>query len=647
MKPGLFRWVALLLALNVSLGLSATPPAKASQTAVMIGTEAIKITADTNSFLKYKTVFRPLEQEGAAYNYEERVLAGTGKVSVVSLSPASALMTGYRVTESEAGHFFQSLVDAGVFDLPVRWSALEDPLLRKVPIRAPFTQSPDFAPGYELELQLGGKRLKTAFPVYDRPAFPPSAASKVIKLIEAFFIEMDARAGKEHGLQDLYRETLNGPKPLISDLSEIRSGLRSHELTNRIVSAARLSLLADQTNVVRECISILDDPDERVRMAAKAGLEKTGTNAIAATPLLSNLLRRHSRDSIRLLAAGELRRGDPQDATIRDVLLDGMKDQNADVRQACAGALTKFKFQSPEHWEKWHSLLISHEYRTNAAVLKLLPLDWTNNVPPALREQLTGDLLKLLMNDTEEIRTLAVGGLHPFIRSDSSVQSAVIERMQKDTAPNVRRAALWCVRDSLYDSPIFESLVVQAAADPVPEIKATALEILAGRSAGKALTDDMLLEAISSSDWRLRINAAWLLAQRKRPESVPVLLAEMEQYGNRRVNTAEYLAQFGPEVLPLLRPQLNSLKISTVKSLFSALALANIHEFGPDILAATRHTDPSMRAHALKALSWLKLDNADVRMACETLKNDPDETVRKEAEDCLAFLNQLKKRRRN
>jgi HEAT repeat protein len=324
-----------------------------------------------------------------------------------------------------------------------------------------------------------------------------------------------------------------------------------------------------------------------------------------------------------------------------------MKDQSQEVRESCASALHKFKLISPEHWEKWHSLLISPEYRTNVAALNLLPMEWTNNVPVVQHARLVGDLKKLLVNDTDEIRSLAAYRLQPLIRSDVTIQSAVIERMQKDTAPKVRYAALSSIRNFLYDSSELESLLVQAAVDPAPEIKAYAMETLAQRSAGKALSDGMLLEATNSSDWRLRINAAWLLAQRKRPESVPVLLAEMEQYGDRRVNTAEYLAQFGPEVLPLLRPQLNSLKISTVKSLFTALALANIREFGPDILAATRHTDPSMRAHALKALSWLKLDNADVRMACETLKNDPDETVRKEAEDCIAFLNQLKKRRRN
>lgn len=625
---------ALLIGPGLLLGWSASSSPK-----------GIKVSRDTNTVFIYKTVFQPVEGDGG-YHYEERKIQGTGSVSVVSLSPHSALLGGYQVTEEEAERFLQSLVDAGIFELPVRWADLKDPLLRKVPVTAPFTQSPSFAPGYEVELRVGNKVIKTAFPVYERPAFPPAAASRVIKLIEAFFREMDERDRKNQALSDLYRSTLDGPAPNLSDLASIRANLRSHELTNRIVSAARLTLLADQTNVVQECISILDDPDERVRMAAETGLRKTGTNSIAATPLFVDLLRRHSRDSIRLLAARELRRGDPQDAGIRDVLLQGMKDRSPDVRNVCAGALTKFKLQSPEHWEKWHNLLISPEYRTNAAALNLLPLNWTNSVPVALHEQLISDLLKLLVNGTKEIRVMAVHGLHPFIRSDPSVQSAVIERMLKDAAPEVRRTAFWGVKTSLYNSPEFESLLVQVAADPVPEIKATALEALAVRSAGKAVSNDMLLQAISSPERILRVNAAWLLALRKDPQAVPVLLADIEENGDR-VNTGRYLAQFGPEVLPLLRPKLNHLKNTTIKSIFSALASANIREAGPDMLAATRHADPDIRAHAIKSLRWLGLDNPEVRAAYDVLKNDPDETVCKEAQDAITVLDQLKKRRRN
>ncbi|HEY1172601.1 MAG TPA: HEAT repeat domain-containing protein [Verrucomicrobiae bacterium] len=638
------------MALSTSSGESASSSSKDrkndTQTAVTAIREAITLSRDTNTVFTYKAIFQPIDPTITGHSYEERKLTGAGKVSVVSLSSRSAAMTGYKVTEEEAERFFQSLIDAGIFTLPTRWTSLSDPLLRKVPIQAPYTQSPDFAPGYELEMQVGDKRIKTAFPVYDRPTFPPSSASKIVKLVEAFFDRMEERVANERSLRDLHNEALKGYEPDLNDLPSIRSGLKSNELTNRIVSAARLSLLAEKTNLVQECISILDDPNEHVRNAAETGLRKTGTNAVSSTPQLSNLLRRHSRESVREIAARTLLRGDPQDPEIRNVLLHGLKDPSPKVRDISAAGLSKFHLQSPEHWEQWHSILVSPEYRTNAAALGLLPIEWIKKVPATQHARLVGDLMKLLVNDTEEIRSLAVYRLQPLLRSDASIQSAVIERMQKDTAHKVRYAALLSIRNSLYDSSEWESLLVQAATDPFPEIKAYAMEALAQQSRGKALSDDMLLEGINSSDWSVRINSAWLLTQRKRPEAVPVLLDEMEQNGDRRAKTAEYLAQFGPDVLPLIRPQLNSLKIPTVKSLLGYLALANIKEAAPDILAATRHADPGMRAHALKALGWLKLDNADVRTACETLRNDPDETVRKQAEDTIAFLDRIKPRKK-
>ena len=368
---------------------------------------------------------------------------------------------------------------------------------------------------------------------------------------------------------------------------------------NPIIRAAAAGGLgdigADARNALPALVLALADDADEVRYRAAMAVRALGADADSAIPALQQMARSEAdhgwvavaalrsiggaeaiealmhgaNETTRCLAIREAACAGADDAWVARVLEAGLADPNAAVRAAALAAL---------------------------------------NEQPGVPASWQGPLVRLLGDEREELRRMAAAALARTGAASEATVTALLSA-SADPAASVRAAALDALSRSATADSHLVAQAVSALRDPDAQVVEAACRAL-GRAEGEASSAVPDLRSLVTSgaprvrvaaafalvrletspeaayaalrqlevhdDWRVRLAVVEALAERRRPESVPILVSRLDDRSPQiRIAAARAIAGFGADgaaAVPLLERMSKSRDVDIARAAAAALA---------------------------------------------------------------------------
>lgn len=393
-----------------------------------------------------------------------------------------------------------------------------------------------------------------------------------------------------------------------------------------------LQALAIETGDLRPhaaaLLAALTDLDWEVRRAAVDVLEAAGSRAAFAAPSLISCLR-SSEEEVRRTAVDGLAALRTALEPLLPEIIQLLESAEAPVRAVAADLLGRCLKWTPAPVPFLRALISDPDPDSREAAIRAL-----GNARLLLPDELAG----FLADPSHAVRRAAASALNALGAAAAPASSALLERLPHTDSSEY--GALHQIVQSSHDhaEQYFQDLVTAFAASDGMRRDAILL-LLAELPGRRPEVLQIAMHALTEEheDGYVCATAARLLgsAPEYADEGIPILISLLDRAeGRLREAAAEALRNLGSTVVPFLRmlmELMSSANLDTrivVAELIRELGPAAAATAGAPLRACLEAPEPAVRCAAVRALSALQVQSADVWGQLRTLLQDNSDLVR-------------------